>query len=80
MQLSLGLLLCQLRLAFFGHLVVEVLWLDSRKVSPGCASFHSGEFGPFVRCSRSVSPGCENLLHRAMRSASSATNCSNSSI
>ena len=57
---TLGLLLCEVWPAFFGH-QVAVLWLDLRGVSPGCESFHSKEFGPFVRCSRWVFPGCENL-------------------
>ena len=35
------------------------LWLDSRRVSNGFESFQSGKFGPFVRCSRRVSHGCE---------------------
>ena len=63
LQLSLGLLLCQLWPALFGHLVF-VLWLGSHRGFPDCESFLSEEFGPFVRCSRTVSPGCENLLHK----------------
>ena len=62
-QLSLGLLLCQLWPTFFGHLEV-VLWLDARRGSLACASFHSRKFGPFVRCSRKVSHCCDNLLHK----------------
>ena len=65
MQLSLELLLSQKkRYGSFYHLVV-VLWLGMHTVAVGCASF-----GPFVSCSRRVSPGAKDLHRR--NSASSA--------
>ena len=51
------------RPGFVGHLMLT-LWLDSRRVSHRYASIHSGKCGPFVHCSRRISPGCQNLFHR----------------
>ena len=75
-----ALLLCQFCPAFFGHMVV-VLWLDSRKVPPWLCVFFTAWNLVFVRCSCRVFPWLwESSSQGGLRSASSATNCSKSSI